>query len=262
MNDIKPRLDQKVAIVTGAGSSGSGFGTGKAIAVLFAREGCNVLLVDKEKTNAEETLSLIKDEGGIASVFEADVTRSDDCKQMVDTAVKRYGHLDILVNNVGILVKGNVIDVKEDDWDRVLDVNLKSMVLTSKYAIPKMMEHGQGSIINMSSILGLRAGSAFDSVPYSASKGAILSLTTTMAVEHGRSNVRVNAIVPGYLYTPMVAEVITREQRDLRQRAAPLGTEGTAWDVAWAAVFLASDESRWITGIALPVDAGLLAQIC
>ena len=133
------------------------------------------------------------------------------------------------------------------------------MVLTSKHAVPRMIEGGGGSIINMSSFLGLRSGSAFESVPYSVSKGGILSLTTTMAVEHGRDNVRVNAIVPGYLYTPMVAGALTEEQRDLRRRAAPLGTEGTAWDVAWATVFLASDEARWITGAALPVDAGLLA---
>ena len=149
--------------------------------------------------------------------------------------------------------------VDEEDWQRVIDVNLKSMVLMSKHAVPRMIEGGSGSIVNMSSFLGLRSGSAFESVPYSVSKGGILSLTTTMAVEHGRDNVRVNAIVPGYLYTPMSRGALTEEQRDLRRRAAPLGTEGTAWDVAWAAVFLASDEARWITGAALPVDAGLLA---
>ena len=259
MTDRGPRLEGKVAIVTGAGSSGPGVGTGKAVSILFAREGCSVLLVDNERARAEETLASIEAEGGRASVFVGDVTSSADCLAMVRAAVERYGGLSVLVNNVGITVSGNVVTVDEEDWQRVIDVNLKSMVLTSKHAVPRMIEGGGGSIVNMSSFLGLRSGSAFESVPYSVSKGGILSLTTTMAVEHGRDNVRVNAIVPGYLYTPMVAGALTEEQRDLRRRAAPLGTEGTAWDVAWAAVFLASDEARWITGAALPVDAGLLA---
>ena len=253
------RLEGKVAIVTGAGSSGPGVGTGKAISILFAREGCSVLLVDNDETRAGETLASIEAEGGRASVFAGDVTGSAACRAMVDAAAERYGGLDVLVNNVGITVKGNVVTVDEDDWQRVIDVNLKSMVLTSKHAVPRMIEGGGGAIVNMSSFLGLRSGSAFESVPYSVSKGGILSLTTTMAVEHGRDNVRVNAIVPGYLYTPMGAGALTEKQRDLRRRAAPLGTEGGAWDVAWAAVFLASDEARWITGAALPVDAGLLA---
>ena len=259
MNDRRPRLEGKVAIVTGAGSSGPGVGTGKAIAILFSREGCSVLLVDNEQASAEETLAEIEAEGGCASVFVGDVTSSADCQAMAEAAIERYGGLSTLVNNVGITVAGSVVTVDEEDWQRVIDVNLKSMVLMSKHAVPLMIERGGGAVINMSSFLGLRSGSAFESVPYSVSKGGILSLTTTMAVEHGRDNVRVNAIVPGYLYTPMVAGALTEEQRDLRRRAAPLGTEGTAWDVAWAAVFLASDEARWITGAALPVDAGLLA---
>ena len=145
------------------------------------------------------------------------------------------------------------------EWDRVLDANLKSMVLTCKFAIPEMIQGGGGSIINMSSIAGIRAGSGGPSVSYAASKGGIIALTTSMAVNHGRDNVRVNAIAPGHLYTPMVAGTMSEETRDLRKRAGPLGTEGTAWDIAWAAVFLASDESRWISGVTLPVDAGLLA---
>ena len=259
MAERRPRLEGKVAIVTGAGSSGPGVGTGKAISVLFAREGCSVLLVDNERERAEETLTTIEGEDGRASVFQGDVTSSGDCRRMVEAAIERYGRLDILVNNVGILVYGSVVTVEEEDWQRVIDVNLKSMVLTSKHAVPRMIEGGGGSIINMSSFLGLRAGSSFESVPYSVSKGGVISLTTTMAVEHGRDNVRVNAIAPGHLYTPMVAGSMTEERRDLRRRAGPLGTEGTAWDVAWASVFLASEEARWITGVVLPVDAGLLA---
>ena len=253
-----PRLENKVAIVTGAGSSGSGVGTGKAISIQFAREGCKVLLMDQDQSAAKETLSAINSEGGEASVFEADVTQSNDCRKAVEAASDRYGQLDILVNNVGILGPGNVVTVEENDYDKVMDVNLKAMVLMSKYAVPAMIQGGGGSIVNMSSILGLRSGSVFESVPYSVSKGGVVALTTTMASEHGRDNIRINALAPGYLYTPMVAGLMTDEQRELRRRAAPMGTEGTAWDVAWAALFLASDEARWVTGVVLPVDAGIL----
>ncbi len=259
MHERRPRLEAKVAIVTGAGSSAPGIGTGKAIAMLFAREGCRVLLADAVSDHAEATLATIRADGGEAFVAQVDVTQSDDCRRMVDAAVDRYGRLDILVNNVGIFAPGNVVGVDEADWDRVIDTNLKSMMLTSKHAIPRMIEGGGGAIINLASIMGLRAGYETEPVAYSASKGGVIALTTAMASEHGRENVRVNAIAPGYLYTPMVAGSMTDELRDLRRRSAPLGTEGTAWDVAWAAVYLASDEARWVTGVILPVDAGLLA---
>ena len=258
MDHGSSRLAGKVAIVTGAGSSGPGIGIGKAIAVLLTREGCKVLLVDMGKERAEETLAYIRDQRGEATVFHGDVTKSNDCHDMVDTVIERYGCLDILVNNVGILGRGNVVNVEEENWDKVLEVNLKSMMLTSKHSIPTMIKSGGGSIINMSSFVGLRSGSPFDSVPYSTSKGGIIALTTVMAAEHGKDNIRVNVIAPGFIYTPMVAGNMSDEQRDLRRRAAPLQTEGTAWDVAWAALFLASDESRWITGVVLPVDAGLI----
>ena len=253
------RLEGKVAIVTGAGAIGPGFGTGKAGSILFAREGAKVLLVDQDADRAEETLSVIKKERGESSVFQADVSRADDCKAMADAAVKRFGALHILLNNVGIRGPGTPTDVDEDVWDQVLDVNLKSMVLTSKYAIPKMIESGGGSIINMSSIAGLRAGGRRAIIPYAASKGGIIAITGSMAVHLGRDNIRVNCIAPGHIFTPMVGNDMSEEARDLRRRAGPLGTEGNAWDVAWAALFLASDEARWISGVVLPVDAGLLA---
>ena len=259
MRERRPRLDTKVAIVTGAGSSGPGVGTGKAIAVLFAREGCRVLLADAVTARAEETLATIREDGGDASVERVDVTRSDDCRRMVEAAVSRYGRLDILVNNVGILAPGNVVGVDEADWDRAIDTNLKSVMLAGKHAIPRMIDAGGGAIVNLASFMGLRAGYDTEPVAYSASKGGVIALTTAMASEHGRDNVRVNAIAPGYLYTPMVAGSMSDEARDLRRRAAPLGTEGTAWDVAWAAVYLASDEARWVTGVTLPVDGGILA---
>lgn len=259
MQSGRPRLEGKVAVVTGAGSSGPGVGTGKAISILFSREGARVLLVDRVGERAEETLAAVREEGGEATVCEADVTNAADCQRIVEAAKARYGRLDILVNNVGIVGPGSAVTVSEEDWDRVLDVNLKSMMLTSKYAIPEMIASGGGSIINLSSIAGLRAGSGGASLPYSVSKGGVVALTTQMAVYHGRDHIRVNCIAPGHIYTPMVAGAMAEEMRDLRRWAGPLGTEGTAWDIAWAAVFLASDEARWITGVVLPVDAGLLA---
>ncbi len=253
------RLEGKVAIVTGAGSSGPGFGTGKATSILFAREGASVLLVDQVVRAAEETLAAIREEGGEASVFEADVTSAEDCRAMADAAVERYGALHVLFNNVGISGPGTPAEVEEEVWDRVLDVNLKSMMLGAKYAVPKMIDAGGGSIINISSIAGLRAGSGGSSIPYAASKSGIIGMTASMAVHLGRNNIRVNCIAPGHIYTPMVARNMTDEMRDLRRRAGPLGTEGNAWDIAWTTVFLASDESRWISGVTLPIDAGLLA---
>ncbi len=258
MAERKPRLDGKVAIVAGAGSSGPGVGNGKATSVLFAREGARVLLVDSTAQRAEETLTMIEDEGGEASVFEADVTRADDCKSMVEAAIDRYGRLDILDNIVGIFRRGTVVEVDEEDWDLIMNINVKSIVLASKFAIPRMVESGGGSIINMSSIAGLRA---YNSTPYTTSKAAIVGLSMSMAIDHGRDNVRVNCIAPGAIYTPMVAPLISDEVRKHRREASPLGTEGTAWDVAWAAVYLASDESRWVTGTVLTVDAGVTATV-
>lgn len=250
------RLAGRVAIVTGAGSSGPGIGNGKAASVLFAREGAKVLVVDQVKERGEETLSLILEEGGEASVFEADVTRAEDCQRMVEAAVERYGRLDVLDNNVGISRRGNVLEVSEEDWDHVMTVNVKSIVLTSRYAIPRMMEAGGGSIINISSIAGLRAHS---STPYTTSKAAVIGLTMSMAADHGKDNIRVNCIAPGLVYTPMVAPRMDESLREIRRSASPLGTEGTAWDIASAALYLASDDARWVSGVVLPVDGGLLS---
>ena len=248
------RLRDKVAIVTGAGSSGSGLGNGKAIATLFARHGAKVLLADRYQQRADETLSMIESEGGTAATITMDVTEEADCGRMVDKALDLYGGLDILVNNVGISKRGSVLDVTQEEWDKVMAVNVKSMVLTSQKAIPTMIASGGGSIINIASSAGLRA---HQSTPYSASKAAVIGLTFSMAADHGKNNIRVNAIAPGLVYTPMVAPRMDNEIREYRREVAPLGTEGTGWDVGWAAVYLASDEARWVTGIVLPVDAGL-----
>ena len=250
------RLAGKVAIVTGAGSSGPGIGNGKAASVLFAREGAKVLVVDQVKERAGETLAMILEESGEGSVFEADVTNAEDCRRMVEAAVERYGRLDIVDNNVGISRRGSVLEVSEEDWDHVMTVNVKSIVLTSRYAIPRMMETGGGSIINISSIAGLRAHS---STPYTTSKAAVIGLTMSMAADHGKDNIRVNCIAPGLVYTPMVAPRMDDSLREIRRVASPLGTEGTAWDIASAALYLASDDARWVSGVVLPVDGGLLS---
>ncbi len=249
------RLAGKTAIVTGAGSSGPGVGNGKAASILFAREGASVLLVDKELERAQETQAAIEAEGGAASSFAADAASASDCEAMVRAAVDRYGRLDILHNNVGVSTRADVTEVTEAQWDHIMSVNVKSIVLASRYAIPEMVKSGGGAIINVSSIAGLRANS---STPYTTSKAAVVGLTQSMAGDHGPDGVRVNCIAPGLVYTPMVAPRMDDDLRQIRKNAAPLRTEGTAWDVAWAAVFLASDEARWITGVVLPVDAGLL----
>ena len=256
------RVEGKVAIVTGAGSTpGPGMGTGKAAAVLLAREGAAVLLVDLHPERAEETLRLIHDEGGKAEVFAADVTRDADCRAMVGAAVEAFGTLDILVNNIGMASVGTVVDTTEEAWDRALDVNLRTAFLASKHAVPVMAERGGGAVVNISSISALRGDGT---LAYSAAKGALLAMTVDMAYSHGRQGIRVNAIAPGHLTTPNVTAAYggpsprTDYLNTLRNEAGLLATEGNGWDVGWAAVFLASDEARWITGVTLPVDSGVL----
>ena len=251
------RLAGKVAIVAGGGASGAVLGNGQATALLFAREGAKVVCADAALERAQATVDMIAKEGGTASAFRADVSRAADCEAMVRAAVERYGRLDVLDNNVGISVRADVLEVTEEQWDRVMAVNVKSIVLAAKHAIPQMKKAGGGSIINISSVAGLRAN---QSTPYTTSKAAIVGLTRSMAGDHGRDGIRVNCILPGLIYGPMTAPRMDDEIRRKRREAGALGTEGTGWDVAWAAVFLASDEARWITGVALPVDAGFLVM--
>ena len=213
MPDQGNRLDGKVAIVTGAGATGSGdfVGIGQAISILFARHGAKVLLVDRDQKNADVTLSTIREEGGEAAVFVGDVTSTGDCAAMAQAAVDNFGKLNVLINNVGISGPGSVTDVDEDFWDTVLDVNLKSVMLTSKHAIPRMIEDGGGSIVNLSSIVGLRAGSGRPSHPYAASKAGIIGLSNSMAVHYGRDNVRVNCIAPATSTAPWWPATPTRK---------------------------------------------------
>jgi len=256
------RVAGKVAIVTGAGSTpGPGVGTGKATAVVLAREGASVLLVDLYPERAEETRQIIEEEGGKAQVFAADVTQASGCEAMVGAAVAAFGTVDILVNNVGRAQLGTVVDTTEEDWDRALDINLRSAFLASKYAVPVMAAQGAGAIVNIASISALRGDGT---VAYSAAKGGLIAMTVDMAYSHGRQGIRVNAIAPGHITTPMVLSVSAPGARAefmnaMRSEAGLLGTPGTGWDVAWAAAFLASDEARWITGAVLPVESGVLS---
>ncbi|MBV9327527.1 MAG: SDR family oxidoreductase [Chloroflexi bacterium] len=244
-----------VAIVTGAGSRAPGVGNGRAAAILFAREGARVLLVDSVAEWADQTLGMIADEHGEASVVEADVTRAQDCQRIVDEAVRRYGRIDILHNNVGIGGNGSVVDIDLEAWDQIMQVNVKSMMLMARHVIPVMAANGGGAITNVSSISSIRPRGL---TPYTTSKGAVNALTIAMAVDHAAQGIRVNAILPGPVYTPGVASAgMTPEQRATRARSSLLGTEGTAWDVGWAAVYLASPEARWVTGQLLCVDGGV-----
>jgi len=255
------RVEGKVAIVTGAGSTpGPGVGTGKATAIVLAREGARVLLVDLHPERAEETHTAIEEEGGAAEVFAADATKAADCEAMVRAAVDAFGTVDILVNNIGLASLGTVVDLTEEQWDRALDINLRTAFLASKYAVPVMAAQGGGAIVNIASISALRGDGT---AAYSAAKGGLIALTVDMAYSHGRQGIRVNAVAPGHITTPMVLSVQDEGPRAeftsrMREQAGLLGTPGTGWDVAWAAAFLASDEARWITGVTLPVESGVL----
>ena len=253
-----PRLDGKVAIVTGAGSRAEGIGNGRATAVLFAREGARVLLVDRDREVAETTLAMIEEEGGEAAVHEADVTVSEDCHAMVAAALDRWGRLDILHNNVGIGGRGSVVEVDEEDWEHIMRVNVTGMMLASKHAIPAIKQSGGGAIVNISSIAALRPRGL---TAYSTSKGAVIALTQAMAVDHAPDGIRVNCIAPGPVYTPMVyAGGMSDELRERRRDASLLQIEGSGWDIGYAALFLASDEARYITGVVIPVDGGTVLR--
>ncbi len=253
------RLDGKVAIVTGAGSRADGIGNGRAAAVLLARHGARVALVDAIRGWAEDTARMIAAERGEAEVLEADVTDPAACAAAVRAAASRWGRLDILVNNVGIGgPPGSAVEVDPEAWDEALRVNVTSMMLMAKYAIPEMRKAGGGSIVNIASVAGLAGG--HPSLLYPTSKGAVVNMTRAMAAHHGSEGIRVNCVAPGMVYTPMVySRGMSPEMREARRERSLLKTEGTGWDVGNAVLFLASDEARWITGVILPVDAGATA---
>ncbi|ONH30757.1 short-chain dehydrogenase [Pseudofrankia asymbiotica] len=256
------RVAGKVAIVTGAGQvPGPGVGTGKATALLLARHGAAVVLVDNTPDRAEVTRKEIEQAGGRAVVVAGDVTVAADCERFTQAALDAFGRLDILVNNVGVSRPGSVLDTAEDTWDDLLRINLKSVYQVSRFAIPAMAATGGGSIVNISSIGALRA---IGFAAYSAAKGGMISLSQEMAAAHGPLGVRVNVVVPGSVRTPRTqgaAERLGQDLGEIQKTAAsvlPLGavTHGTGWDVGYAALFFASDESSWISGQVLATDGG------
>ncbi len=247
-------LAEKVAIVTGGGAAGEGIGNGRAACILLARAGAKVLVVDRDLALAERTAAMITAEGGIAAAVSYDVTESAQCKAMVDDAVARWGRLDLLDNNVGIGSRGSVVEETEEAWHRVMRVNVDSMFLTCKHAIPAMIAGGGGAIVNVSSISALRPRGL---TTYTVSKGAVIALTQAMAVDHGKDGIRVNCVAPGPVYTPMVySRGMSDAARRNRKTASVLDIEGTGWDIGNAVRFLLSDHARYITGHTLVVDGG------
>lgn len=261
------RLHGKVAFLTGIGSSGPGWGTGKAIAVTFAREGARVFGVNRHRESAVETLELIRQVGGDCELFTGDVTHANEVEQAVRACTERFGRIDILVNNVGCGGYGGVVEQEEGDWDQVFATNLKSIYHTCRNCLPVMLEGGGGAIVNISSIVALR-WTGHPLAAYASSKAAMHQLTRQIALQYARRNIRANTVVPGMLETPMVIEPLRRQygeayQQVLEQRhqLCPGGRMGDAHDVAYAALYLASDEAKFVNGIELVVDGGMSCQI-
>ena len=248
-------LAGKVALISGGGAAGDGIGNGRAAAILLARAGALVMVVDRLQEAAEGTVDMIAAEGGTAAALAADITDEAQCHAMVASTLERFGRLDVLDNNVGIVSQGSVVNEDPETWRRVMQVNVESMFLVSKHAIPAMIETGGGAIVNVASISALRPHGL---TAYSTSKGAVIALTGAMAVDHGRDGIRVNCVAPGPVYTPMVyGDGMSPAAREQRRQASVLGIEGTAWDVGDAVRFLLSDRARYITGQTLVVDGGV-----
>jgi len=256
------RLDNRVALVFGAGSSGPGWGNGKAAASLYAREGARVIAVDRDGKAAQETASIIASEGNEALALSADVTSSAEIAGVVAEATRRHGRIDVLHNNVGITEMGDPIEATEESWDRVMAVNLKSVFLACKHVLPVMQAQRKGAIVNISSIAAV-AVNDYPYFSYYASKSGLNHLTRALAVRYAPFGIRANAIMPGLMDTPLIYREIAGQYADketmvrARNAMVPMGFMGDAFDVARAAVFLACDEARYITGVCLAVDGGL-----
>jgi NAD(P)-dependent dehydrogenase (short-subunit alcohol dehydrogenase family) len=254
-----PGLADRVAIVAGGGAAGEGIGNGRAAAILLARAGTKVLVVDRDLVLAERTVSMIAADGGTAVAHAADLTDEKQAKDTVSAALDRFGRLDFLDNNVGISSRGTVVDETPETWRRLMQVNVEVMFLTSKHAIPAMIRTaGRGAIVNLSSISALRPRGL---TIYTTTKAAIIGLTRAMAVDHAKDRIRVNCVAPGPVYTPMVySRGMSAKAREQRRRASALGIEGTGWDIGHAVRFLMSDHARYITGQTLVVDGGVTLQ--
>lgn len=258
------KLEGKVAVVTGAGSSGPGIGTGKGISVLFAREGAKVVLVDKFEDRAKETLGLIEDEGGEAVIVTADLANMAECPKVIDEAVRLFGGVDILVNNAAIASSTPLLDTTPEVYEQVVAVNMTAPFMLTKAAIPVMTERGGGSIVNIISIAALRGQGGGGQAAYATAKSGLIGLMTDVADSYGKQGIRVNCVAPGIIKTPMRDGAIIQAgldpaELDLTFKTS-LGIEGDAWDIARAVLFLAGPDGRYITGVVVPVDGGTVAR--
>jgi NAD(P)-dependent dehydrogenase (short-subunit alcohol dehydrogenase family) len=255
------RLKGKIAIVFGAGSSGPGWGNGKAAAVAFAREGASVACIDLNQAAADETAAIIAGEGGAALAVAADVTNQASVNACIAATVARFGRIDILHNNVGVTHMGGPVELSEDQFKASLDLNLGSVYRTAKAVIPHMLAGGGGAIVNISSLAAIR-WTGYPYFAYYATKAAVNQATVALAMQYARQGIRANAILPGLIDTPLIYKQISGQYASVEEMVAardalvPMGKMGTAWDIANAAVFLASDEAKFITGVCLAVDGG------
>lgn len=264
---MSKRLENKIAVVIGAGQTpGDSIGNGRAISVLFAREGAKVLLVDRVLEAAQDTRAQIEKDGGQATALEADVTKSEDCGKIVEKCMGIYGRIDVFVYNVGTGDGYKSLEMPDSRWDTVFDVNLKGLYRMYKHVIPVMEKQESGVLVNISSIAAI---SSTPMLAYRSSKAGMNALTKSIAVQYAPKGIRANAIMPGLMNTPMAIEGITKsigmEKNDLiarRDKAVPLkGGMGSAWDVAYAALFLASDEAKFISGVILPIDGAQSSRV-
>ncbi len=260
------RLQDKVALVFGAGSIGPGLSNGKATAILYAREGARVVVVDNNKIAVEETAELLRSQGNECLALLADVTINREVEAAVDATVNHFSRIDILHNNVGFASLGGPVELDEDVWDRAIDLNLKSMFLTCKYVLRVMVQQGSGSIVNISSLASLRwIGTPY--ISYAAAKAGVNQLSRAIAMEYAHKGIRCNVVVPGLIHTPTAHASLGTQFADAddlirkRNRMCPAGQMGEAWDVAYASLFLASDEAKFVNGVLLPVDGGMSCQV-
>jgi NAD(P)-dependent dehydrogenase (short-subunit alcohol dehydrogenase family) len=261
MATLQGILAGKTALVFGGGSSDEGWSNGKAAAVLYAREGARVFVVDIDGIAASATAELIQAEGGTARWAQADIRKSDDIKNAVDKMIAGFGQIDILHNNVGITEMGDPIDMTEESWHRVMDINATGVFLTCKHVLPHMLARNGGAIVNISSTASIQINS-YPYFSYFASKAAVNHFTRALAVRYAPNGIRANAVLPGVMDTPLIYKQISTqfetvdEMVKARNAASPMGRMGDAWDVAEASLFLASDRAKYITGVCLPVDGG------
>ena len=256
------RMVNKVVLVMGAGSCGPGIGNGRASAILYGREGAKaVVCVDIDAASAAETVAMIKSEGHHAIALQGDVTDAARVEAIAAEVMRRYGYINVLHNNVGITAMGGPVEESIESWQHVMDTNVTAMFLSVKYVLPHMLKAGKGAIVNIASLAGIRV-TPYPYTSYYASKAAVVHMTTSIGLQYAKQGIRANAIAPGLLNTPMVHQQIagqyasTEAMVKARDAMSPTGRMGDAWDIAHAAVFLASDDAKFINGVVLPVDGG------